>query len=75
MSDLVGYLEDRFSDDKAHIIEVVKNKGMDQLHSSAADLCFCFLHMPKAGFLMTRLIKVLFFSIFRLSNAKIKEKF
>ena len=30
MSDLVGYLEDRFSDDKAHIIEVVKNKGMDQ---------------------------------------------
>ena len=30
VSDLVGYLEDRFSDDKAHIIEVVKNKGMDQ---------------------------------------------
>ena len=26
MSDLVGYLEDRFSDDKAHIIEVVKTK-------------------------------------------------
>ena len=74
MSDLVGYLEDRFSDDKAHIIEVVKNEWIN-LHSSAADLCFSFLHMPKAGFLMTRLIKVLFFSIFRLSNAKIKEKF
>ena len=49
MSDLVGYLEDRFSDDKAHIIEVVKNEWIN-LHSSAADLCFCFFAYAKGRF-------------------------
>ena len=34
-----------------------KNNGADQLCGyRTADLCLCFSHMQKAGFLMTRLI-------------------